>query len=71
MPFKETIDMAPNRGEGTVKSQLEMGSIFLALEKYAPKLPPPKRSRIKKPNSSYDKPSFIQEKKELTLPTGS
>lgn len=32
MPFKENIDMALNRGEGTVKSQLEIGSVFLALE---------------------------------------
>lgn len=32
MPFKENIDMAPNGCKGTVKSQLEIGSVFLALE---------------------------------------
>lgn len=70
MPFKENIDMAPNGGEETVKSQLEIGSIFLALEQGAPRLPP-KRSGIKKLNFSYDKPSFIQERNELTLSAGS
>lgn len=71
MPSKENIDMAPNRGEGTVKSQLEIGSAFLALEQRAPKLPPPKRSGIKKPNFSYDQPAFIRERNELTLSAGS